>query len=407
VQALLAGKSNAIILFDEVKDVFPVERPLFPSLTEEPGSGQNKAWTNRILEQNPTPAFWLANRVCQVDPAFLRRFDFVLEMKPFSQSVRHSRLVKCFEGFNVTDKWIDRFARIRNLTAADIARAQKVLALIGSDGRSLDVQAELTLEGHIAARGNRKVKPSYPKPNVFHQDILNTDMDTAQLVDCLGRNSRARVCLYGPPGTGKTLFAYHLAETLDKPILVKRASDILSMWVGGTEQNLAGMFEEASDEEAILLLDEADSFLQDRKGASHRWEITEVNELLTQMECYPGIFICATNFMDSLDKAVLRRFPIKIRFDYLRRDQREKCFVWTLAEVGCSIEGELPERIRMKLATMNNLTPGDFAARGERWRILSIVPTPDLLLSALEEESRLKPESRKSQIGFAASRRAL
>lgn len=403
VQALLAAKRDALILFDEVEDAFPIEKQFVPFFTDEPGSGQNKAWTNQILEENQTPAFWLANRARQIDPAFLRRFDFVLEMKTLPRSTRRRRLLKCLDGIKVSEKWIERIVRIPDLTHADLARARKVLTLVESNGSNLELQMELAFKGHLSIRTKRKVELSYPKPKVFHQDILNTDMDIAQLGDCLGGNSRARVCLYGPPGTGKTLFAYHLAETLDKPILVKRASDILSMWVGGTEQNLAGMFKEASDEESILLLDEADSFLQDRKGAHHRWEITEVNELLTQMECYPGIFICATNFMDSLDKAVLRRFPIKIRFDYLRRDQSEKCFVRTLADGGCSIEGEVPEHVRMTLATMNNLTPGDFAALVERWRILSIVPTPELLLSALEEESRLKPESRKSQIGFVTS----
>jgi SpoVK/Ycf46/Vps4 family AAA+-type ATPase len=402
-QKLLDTEKNAIILFDEVEDVFPIESTFLPLFVSDAGLGKNKAWTNRILEENPTPAFWVANRVHQVDPAFLRRFDFVLEMKPLPRSVRHRLFVKCFQGVPVRDEWIARLADNPNLTPADIVRARKVLALADvAASTSLERQIELILKGHLAARSVRNDGPAYPKPDEFHHDILNTSMDTDFLAGCLGSSSRARVCLYGPPGAGKTLYAHRLAELLEKPIIVKRASDILSMWVGQTEQNIAGMFQEACAEEAILLLDEADSFLQDRRGAKHSWEITQVNELLTQLECFQGIFICATNFMDSLDTAVLRRFPIKIRFDYLTLEQREKCFIRTLRAGGCSIAGELSEHVRASLARLNNLTPGDFAAISERWRTLSIVPTPGSLLRELQQESRLKPESKRSSIGFMA-----
>ena len=55
--------------------------------------------------------------------------------------------------------------------------------------------------------------------------------------------------------------------------MVRRASDLLSCWVGATEQNIARAFEEARKDDAVLLIDEADSFLQDRRGAGHSWEL--------------------------------------------------------------------------------------------------------------------------------------
>jgi SpoVK/Ycf46/Vps4 family AAA+-type ATPase len=119
------------------------------------------------------------------------------------------------------------------------------------------------------------------------------------------------------------------------------------------------------------------------------------------MECFPGIFICATNFIESLDSAVLRRFSIKIAFDYLTRDQREKCFTRTLRPGACPTDDKLPEHMRASLARLDNLTPGDFAAISERWRVLTVPPTPDLLLRELQEESCLKPADRKSSVGFA------
>src|SRR5262249_49163191 len=136
-----------------------------------------------------------------------------------------------------------------------------------------------------------------------------------------------RICLYGPPGTGKTAYGRHVAESLDRPLLVKRASDILSPYVGEAERNIARMFHEARLEGAVLLLDEADSLLRDRRGAVRAWEVTQVNEMLTQMEAFEGIFIASTNLIDSLDEAAMRRFDARVRLDYLAPGQAARMFM--------------------------------------------------------------------------------
>ena len=105
--------------------------------------------------------------------------------------------------------------------------------------------------------------------------------------------------------------------------MVKQASDLMSKYVGETEQNMAAMFREAEAEKAVLLLDEADSFLQDRRGAQRTYEVTEVNEMLQGMERFDGIFVCTTNLLDRIDQAALRRFTFKIRFMPLTAAQRE------------------------------------------------------------------------------------
>jgi SpoVK/Ycf46/Vps4 family AAA+-type ATPase len=69
---------------------------------------------------------------------------------------------------------------------------------------------------------------------------------------------------HGLPGTGKTEFARYLAETLDRELIQRRASDLLSMWVGGTEQAIAAAFRQAEAAAGILLLDEADSLFLNR-----------------------------------------------------------------------------------------------------------------------------------------------
>jgi SpoVK/Ycf46/Vps4 family AAA+-type ATPase len=173
------------------------------------------------------------------------------------------------------------------------------------------------------------------------------------------------------------------------------------MWVGETEKNLARMFREAKAEDAVLLLDEADSFLQDRRGAMWSWEVSQVNELLTQMECFEGIFLCATNFLDRLDAASLRRFGLKVKFDYLTIEQRILLFGELVSELGIAQPDDLGAiKVKRALAGFNNLTPGDYAAVRKRWRLTGSKDNYLDFLAALSEESEIKPDGQKRQIGF-------
>lgn len=110
-----------------------------------------------------------------------------------------------------------------------------------------------------------------PSRNTLHTGydlrFANTGMDIQGVLTGLKKKRQGTFCFYGPAGTGKSELARHMADELDMPCVVRRASDILSMWVGGSEQNIAEMFAEARQQEAVLVLDEADSFLSDRRGA--------------------------------------------------------------------------------------------------------------------------------------------
>lgn len=177
----------------------------------------------------------------------------------------------------------------------------------------------------------------------------------------------------------------------------------MSKWVGETETNLRDMFREAEDDEAILLLDEADSFLQDRRGAERAWELTQVNELLTQMENFNGVFICATNFMEHLDLAAMRRFSVKLKFEYLRQDQVVSLFISTMHQLG----GEVLDLSAMQSATqrlshLTQLTPGDFKALTDEFILLGKQPSIDSLLGGLIQENSLKESNGKVRIGFTA-----
>lgn len=155
----------------------------------------------------------------------------------------------------------------------------------------------------------------------------------------------------GSPGTGKTEFVKYLGKATGGKVLVKMGSDILSKWVGGTKENIRSAFTEAETENAILFLDEIDGLVQDRTMAGHSWEVTQVNELLYQMENFKGMMVGATNFMSNLDAAIMRRFTFKLQFDYLE-DERKRHdnfdqskdgwhFVFNAYEIACYAIGDV------------------------------------------------------------------
>lgn len=191
------------------------------------------------------------------------------------------------------------------------------------------------------------------------------------------------------------------ADITGLPLHIKRASDLLDKYVGESEKNIATMFEEAETQGGILLLDEADSLLADRNHAQRQWEITQVNEMLTQMETFTGIFICTTNLMDKLDAASLRRFDFKVKFDYLNPQQR-----WALFQQECQRLGSLvptkPENLailKQQVQRLTKLTPGDFAVLSRQVAVLGAMPQPERMVQVLEQECKAKGET-FSQIGF-------
>ena len=284
------------------------------------------------------------------------------------------------------------------LTPAAVERAAKVTRTVleAQPGLDADLVVGRVVENGLAALGGaRRSSTAPPASTNYRLDILNTDRDLMALCSGLKRTGSGRLCLYGPPGTGKTAYGRYVAEILDRPLLVKRASDLQSKWLGETEANMARMFGEAVADSAILLLDEADSFLQDRRWAERSWEVSQVNEMLTQMESFAGIFIASTNLMDRLDPASLRRFDVKVKFDYLGKEQIATMFRDSLELL------RLPSNptAEGQVVNLTNLTPGDFAASlRQAW--LSGAMTAGEFAGMLVAESIIKSGGPRRSIGF-------
>jgi len=389
------AQRRALILFDEVEDVFNDGDRFFGRKST---AQTRKAWINRALEENPVPTLWLSNSIACLDPAFIRRFDMVIEV-PVPPRRQRERIVRNLCGDMLTDHAARRIAEAEALAPAVIDRAAKVVRAVRGDLRANNVVGaiEHLVNSTLEAQGHASLTRDDANrlPDFYDADFINASVNLATIAEGLERARRGRLCLYGPPGTGKTAFGRWLAARLDIGLHVKSASELLSMWVGGTEQNIARAFRDAERDGALLLIDELDSFLQDRRAARHSWEVTAVNEMLTRMESFPGVFIATTNLMHGIDQAALRRFDLKTKFDYLRHEQ-----AWALLERQCAaLSLRSPETaLGAQIARLNVLTPGDFAAvaRQHRFRPLE---SATAFVRALQQECALK-EDHRSTIGF-------
>jgi SpoVK/Ycf46/Vps4 family AAA+-type ATPase len=161
------------------------------------------------------------------------------------------------------------------------------------------------------------------------------------------------------------------------------------------------MFAEAEAEGALLFLDEADSFLRDRTLARAEWSVTQVNELLQSMERFEGVFIAATNLMDSVDAAAMRRFTWKLEFKALEPEQAWSMFC-AEAEFDAGAQPERAEELEEQLSEIADLTPGDFATVKRQANMLGEQLSPDAWLEQLAAEAKAKMFGlRRQQLGFA------
>jgi SpoVK/Ycf46/Vps4 family AAA+-type ATPase len=168
-------------------------------------------------------------------------------------------------------------------------------------------------------------------------------------------------------------------------LIVKRVSDLLSKWVGETEQQIAEAFDEAINRNGVLLFDEVDSLLYDRSSAKQSWEVTQVNELLTWFDSHPLPFIAATNHGHKLDPAAARRFVFKLDLKPLPADK-----------VAIAYRRFFKADAPADLSQLHGLTPGDLAVVARQLRYRDAGTDVVALLAA---ELAAKPEG-GGRIGF-------
>ena len=383
------NKERDIIMFDEIEDVF--------KSTER----MSKALFNSTLEGNGVPTFWITNDIDEIDNAYIRRFDMVIEFK-IPPKFKRLEILKRYTNGQVSEELLKKLAKSRAITPALISGATKVISNLSCENKDETfknlIKSSLKAQGFVIAKkkGKKNKKEEINLPQNYDVSLINANVNLKELAKGIKESKNARLCLYGPAGTGKSEYAKFIAKSLNSKLIIKKASDLIDCYVGNTEKNIANAFKEAKDQNAVLVFDEIDSFLQDRGDAVRKWEITQVNEMLVQMESFDGVFIATTNLMDRLDRASIRRFDMKIEFGYMEGAQAAKLLQKECESLGISVD----KAAKNSVAKIKFLTPGDFAAVVRSAKFSPILGVGEFIDRLNEEIKHKIIEDNGHRVGF-------
>ena len=410
---LIAGDaSRTVLVVDEAEDIFQssYNNPWAMFAREERTGG--KGWTNQLLENNKHPVIWISNKIDHLDPAYVRRFAYVIEFKTLPRAQRLAIAKQHLLPVGASAELLQKLSHNRQLTPAMLASAAKFTFLTNankaarekSSSASIDDVVQHHITTQMQALGHNTDGNVPELVTRFDKRYLNVKGNTSaeKVSDALVRTLRGGAVFSGPPGTGKTQFAAHIAEVANLELLYRTASDINTMWFGESERNVAKLFEECDVARQMILLDEADTLLMARSPDAHRPGRAVTTEFLRHLEAFKGIFICATNHSDMLDSALMRRFVFRLEFLPLTTKQRSQMF----AEVALGLEHDSPSSQSLSLIVTNalckldRLTAGDFANVKKRFTALAQAATADEWLIELAQEQEAKGDRVNSPMGF-------
>ncbi|MGN1186047.1 MAG: AAA family ATPase, partial [Methanobrevibacter wolinii] len=163
------------------------------------------------------------------------------------------------------------------------------------------------------------------------REMIEIPLKRPELFDRLGIAPPKGILMHGPPGTGKTLLAKAVASESDAHFIAINGPEIMSKYVGGSEENLREFFEEAeANAPSIIFIDELDAIAPKREETQGEVERRTVAQLLTLMDGLNSrgqvVVIGATNRPDSLDPALRRpgRFDREIEIGVPDKDERKE-----------------------------------------------------------------------------------
>lgn len=366
---ILRNNKHAVILYDEAEDFF----------RKRDNSKQAKGAVNTILEENPVPTIWTTNSLFCMEKSYLRRFTYCLNINKPPVKIYEDILNQICNKYSI--KLPYDIKQLYLISRPNFGIVEKTLFNFSVSRSKNFENLKLDLLDSIKAEKFGE-KPDLQKINKFkfNPELLNTSEDLNKIVNDIKRTKRLdfSMLLYGVPGSSKTSFGRYLGEQLGLNIINKTYTELSSCWVGETEKNIKALFDEAKENESLIILDEADVLLQDRTKAVRSWEISAVEALLTAMEDHPYPFIMTTNLYNNLDPAVMRRFLYKVKHDYLTDDQLRRAFKHFF-----DLDINRPLHL-------SRLTSGDFAVVKKQAEFEDKLQDEDWLIKKLEYEMNQK-----------------
>ena len=410
--------NESLIIVDEADDMLRSSSDLGGPFMLFGGGFQSssgdKGLLNTVLDTLKTSTVWITNTPARaLDESSRRRFDYSICFEPLNCEQRKriwkNNIARLQMGRLISKKQIEEFSALYPVSAGGISQTLENLQKMQPRKAQVPQLVEQLMKPHCELLGIKLADDKLLPAKDYSLEGLNIkgDVELERIVEAIRGfmkqkdtkqpdRPRMNLLLSGAPGTGKTEFVKYLGSVLKTKVNVRMGSDLLSMWVGGTEQNIARAFREAEAEHAILFLDEIDGLVQSRNNAQRSWEVTQVNELLHQMENFNGVMIGATNFTKNLDQAIMRRFTFKLQFDYLDDAGKQLFFERMFKTV--LTDGEL-----RRLNEIPNLAPGDFRTVRQSLFYYGGEVRNAQRLDALEREAEAKNcggTAAKGKIGF-------
>ena len=386
IQRLVSTHDKNLLLVDECEDIF--EQGIS-------AKGNGKDTLHGLLENNAIPTIWITNDIDLVPESCIRRFSYVLNVTVPDNRILEQLMDKEFRGLRVSRAFKTTLAAQANVVPAHIKNASMVAHQVTVSAKAAEHTIETLINATLEASGYETTATSYKPQLPFSCDYLNIkggNQAIGQLQQAIEAQGDIRALLLGASGTGKTATVHHLAKASNRELTTIRCSDVLDKYVGGSEQNLARIFKEATANNHILFFDEIDSLLLDRAGLSNSWEIQQVNELLTQLDAFNQPFFAATNYATRLDSAVMRRFDFKLSFEHLNEQQVQQLYKST------TTRSVLTDDVSSTLNKLRHLTPSEFAIIARRQRIQNTQLSDTECLDILTTENNRKLTTKA--IGF-------
>jgi len=359
-----------------------------------------RPWLVNYLRTNRLPIIWVVDDVEEIPNEILSLFDYVLK---FTEPVE-----KTFKWpSSVAAAWHPRLEKYKKSGSGELSRCVAVWEkTLTSDEPQQSQESRLVeiLDRRLNIGAPGVKVSSATNTSEVDASLWNTDVPLNAIEDGVGGYLRWKaenpamaepycVLASGVPGSGKSLFLKHLAAVHGLRLKIFHSSDIVRSLVGETEQHIAGIFKDVGEDE-VVLLEECDSLLYSRSRSHYRWEVSAINEFLAQLEAFPGLVFCSTNFLGSLDEAVARRFVAKVVFSCLRLDQIPLAWRTYFPDLDFPVH---------EAGRLLGLCSGDFkiVANKRRWSLGTAGTTEILsdLVRELEAKERFgKTASRK--VGF-------